>query len=75
MKRDSNRSSAAFKAGEAFGVVESVNNAAVLKPDLLMKDCYEEGWLIRLKPDSPASFENLLSAADYEEQLRKRRSK
>ena len=57
------------------GVVEAVNNAVVLKPDTLMKDPYEEGWLIRLKPDSPASFENLLSAADYEEQLRKRRSR
>ena len=57
------------------GVVEAVNNAVVLKPDTLMKDPYEEGWLIRLKPDSPVSFENLLSAADYEEQLRKRRSR
>jgi glycine cleavage system H protein len=57
------------------GVVESVNNAIVLKPDGLMKDCYEAGWLIRLKPDSSASFENLLSAADYEEQLRKRKGK
>jgi glycine cleavage system H protein len=57
------------------GVVQAVNSAVVLKPETLMKDPYEEGWLIRLKPDSPASFENLLSAADYEEQLRKRRSK
>ena len=57
------------------GVVEAVNNAVVGKPDMLMKDPYETGWLIRLKPDSPAAFENLLSAADYEEQLRKRRSR
>ena len=57
------------------GVVEAVNSAVVLKPEVLMKDPYEEGWLIRLKPDSPASFENLLSAADYEDQLRKRRSR
>ena len=57
------------------GVVEAVNSAVVLKPEVLMKEPYEEGWLIRLKPDSPASFENLLSAADYEEQLRKRRNR
>lgn len=56
------------------GVVEAVNSAVVLKPEVLMKEPYES-WLIRLKPDSPASFENLLSAADYEDQLRKRRSK
>jgi glycine cleavage system H protein len=57
------------------GMVEAVNGAVVLKPDMLMKDPYETGWLIRLKPDSPAAFENLLSAADYGEQLRKRRSR
>jgi glycine cleavage system H protein len=56
------------------GVVEAVNSAVVLKPEVLMKEPYES-WLIRLKPDSPASFENLLSATDYEDQLRKRRSK
>jgi len=56
------------------GVVEAVNSAVVLKPEVLMKEPYE-GWLIRLKPDSPAAFENLLSAADYEDQLRKRRSR
>jgi len=57
------------------GVIEAVNAAVVLKPDMLMKDPYETGWLIRLKPDSPVSFENLLSAADYGERLRKRRSR
>ena len=57
------------------GVVEAVNSAVVLKPEVLMKEPYEESWLIRLRPDSPASLENLLSAASYEEQLRKRRSR
>jgi glycine cleavage system H protein len=57
------------------GVVEAVNSAVVLKPDVLMKDPYEEGWLIRLKPDSPAAFENLLSASDYADHLRKRRNR
>ncbi|MGO8705617.1 MAG: glycine cleavage system protein H [Candidatus Brocadiia bacterium] len=56
------------------GVVEAVNSAVVLRPEVLMKEPYES-WLIRLKPDSPASFENLLSASDYEDQLRKRRGK
>ena len=57
------------------GVVEAVNSAVVLKPEVLMKEPYEESWLIRLRPDSPASLENLLSAASYEEQLRKRRNR
>jgi glycine cleavage system H protein len=56
------------------GVVEAVNSAVVMKPEVLTKTPYE-GWLIRLKPDVPASLENLLTAADYEEQLRKRRSR
>ncbi len=57
------------------GVVEAVNSAVVLKPEVLMKEPYENCWLIRLKPDSPVSFENLLSATDYEDHLRKRRSR
>ena len=35
------------------GVVLQVNNRVVQNPDVLLKDPYEEGWLIRLKPDSP----------------------
>ena len=57
------------------GVVEAVNSAVELKPEVLTKEPFEGNWLIRLRPDSPASLENLLSAADYEEQLRKRRNR
>jgi glycine cleavage system H protein len=55
------------------GVVESVNEAVVRGPETAMKEPYAAGWLIRLKPDSPASLENLLSPADYAEQVRKRK--
>ncbi len=57
------------------GVVEAVNSKVVLNPDALVKDPYGEGWLIRLKPDSVASLENLLSASDYEDHQRKRKGK
>ena len=55
------------------GVVLQVNSRVVQNPDVLLKDPYEEGWLVRLKPDSPASLDNLLSPADYAERTRKRK--
>lgn len=57
------------------GIVEEVNGSVVLSPDILLKDPYEEGWLIRLRPGAPAALDSLLSAADYEEHVRKRRGK
>ena len=57
------------------GRVVEVNSRVVLTPDLLAKDPYDRGWLIRVKPDSLAPMENLLSAADYEERQRKRKGR
>jgi len=55
------------------GVVKKVNAERVYDPDALPKDPYQAGWLIRLQPDKPPSTANLLSAADYEKNVRKRR--
>jgi glycine cleavage system H protein len=72
-----------FKAGTAFGVVESVKAASDLylpvsgkisavnealnsAPETVNKDCYGEGWFVKVEPENPAEFDGLLSPADYE---------
>lgn len=75
-----------LKAGERFGVVESVKAAsdvympvsgvitavnAALEggPELINRDAYGEGWMIRIKPANPADIGALLDAAAYQAQL------
>jgi glycine cleavage system H protein len=48
------------------GKIAAVNQALSDKPDLVNKDCYGDGWIVRVAPSSPADFEELLTAADYE---------
>lgn len=48
------------------GKVTAVNTALADKPDLINKDCYGEGWIIRIAATQAAEWEGLLSAADYE---------
>jgi glycine cleavage system H protein len=72
-----------FKAGTAFGVVESVKAASDLylpvsgkisavnealnsAPETVNKDCYGEGWFVKVAPENMAEFEDLLGPADYE---------
>ena len=57
------------------GVVEEVNGRIAHKPDLLVEDPYEEGWLIRLKLALPHQFVPLLSAADYRQLVRRKRNR
>jgi glycine cleavage system H protein len=81
------RAGAKLKAGEAFGVVESVkaasdvympvsgtiaavNSALEKSPEVINKDPYQAGWLIRVKPDDPAEMDRLLDARAYEELLK-----
>jgi glycine cleavage system H protein len=73
---------ASLKAGEAFGVVESVKaasdvyapvsgtvlavNAALDKtPEILNRDSYADGWIMKLKVADPASVNGLLDAEAY----------
>lgn len=48
------------------GTIVAVNPALADKPELVNKDCYGDGWLIRITPTDPAEWEALLGAADYE---------
>ncbi|MCS6848330.1 MAG: glycine cleavage system protein GcvH [Anaerolineae bacterium] len=81
------RVGATYKAGEAFGVVESVKAASDVympvsgtitavntqlesKPETINQDPYQAGWMIRIRPDDIAEFNNLLDAAAYEQLLK-----
>ena len=48
------------------GEVVAVNEDAVGEPQKINDSPYQDGWLIRVKLESPAELENLLSAAEYE---------
>ncbi|HEB63769.1 MAG TPA: glycine cleavage system protein GcvH [Gammaproteobacteria bacterium] len=43
----------------------SVNEALVDQPELINKDPYGEGWILRLKASTPDELDGLLSADDY----------
>lgn len=47
------------------GEVVAVNNALDADPGLVNRDPYGDGWMIRLRPSDPASYDRLLPAADY----------
>ena len=48
------------------GTVTEVNSALADQPELINNDAFEEGWLVRLKPESLDPFETLMDAKDYE---------
>jgi glycine cleavage system H protein len=47
------------------GIVTVVNGKLSGSPELINKDCYGEGWIVRIKADNPADWNALLSAEDY----------
>ncbi|HHT9120273.1 MAG TPA: glycine cleavage system protein H [Candidatus Hypogeohydataceae bacterium YC41] len=53
------------------GEVIEINKALYKDLDLITKDPYIRGWLIKLRISGPPSQDNLLSAAEYEAQLPK----
>lgn len=47
------------------GEVLEQNGALEEQPELVNKDPYGEGWLIKLKPAADADFDSLLNAEEY----------
>ena len=47
------------------GEVLEVNVAVEDNPELVNKDPYADGWLIKLKPTNPSDIDNLLDADAY----------
>ena len=48
------------------GEVVAVNDALPGQLDLLGKDPYEAGWVVRIRPDDPAQIDGLLDQAAYD---------
>jgi len=80
------KAGAALKAGDTFGVVESVKAASDLyapvsgtvveanaaldsAPETVNSSPHDDGWMLKIKPSSPADLDALLSPEDYEKQL------
>lgn len=49
------------------GKVVKVNGAATQEPALVNRDCYGEGWLVKIELKDPSEVENLKTAAEYKE--------
>lgn len=53
------------------GTIDEVNSSLADNPGVINTDPYGAGWLVKIKPDNPQEFEQLMSAADYEAQAGK----
>ncbi|SHF41670.1 glycine cleavage system H protein [Mariniphaga anaerophila] len=51
------------------GEVVEVNEALADEPELVNKDPYGKGWMIKLKMNDSSQLESLLSAEDYEKMI------
>lgn len=47
------------------GEIAEVNEGLEDAPELVNNDCYEGGWLVKVKPSDPSEFEQLLDKAAY----------
>ena len=53
------------------GAVFAVNDELSSQPELVNNDCYNDGWICKMKISSSAEVKNLMTAAQYEEYLKK----
>lgn len=51
------------------GEVVELNGALADEPELVNKDAYGKGWMIKVKMLEPAELEELLSAAEYQKMI------
>ncbi|MCO4762586.1 MAG: glycine cleavage system protein GcvH [Myxococcales bacterium] len=51
------------------GQVVEVNSALEDAPELLNSNPYEDGWIMRVKLESPDELEELLRSSEYKEQI------
>jgi glycine cleavage system H protein len=51
------------------GEVVEVNDDVANSPELINKDPYGAGWIIKVKPDDQSELDNLLSSADYRQMI------
>jgi glycine cleavage system H protein len=49
------------------GLIVEVNAELPDAPEIINTSPYEDGWLIRIKPDDPSDLEDLMDASAYQE--------
>ena len=61
----------AYVYAPVAGKLAAVNDKLSKQPELINKDPYGEGWIVRIEPDSPEQSVDLLDAAAYRAHVRK----
>jgi len=51
------------------GKVVEVNEMLEDEPEVVNKDPYNDGWMIKIKLSDPSEIDNLLSADDYQNMI------
>ena len=51
------------------GTISAVNDALASAPETVNKDCYGEGWFVKIDPENASEFDALLAAEDYEKNV------
>lgn len=51
------------------GTISAVNEAVINDPSLVNHAPYDQGWLVRLKPNNPDEIAALLSETDYQHEI------
>ena len=46
------------------GELEEINEELEINPSLINDDCYDEGWMYKIKPDNMDDINNLIHGAD-----------
>jgi glycine cleavage system H protein len=52
------------------GEISEVNMTLESSPDLLNKQPYQQGWLIKVKPDDEAAYNDLMDTSAYRDMLK-----
>ena len=51
------------------GRVTHVNENLLSQPELINKSPYQDGWIVKMMPESPAQLESLLTKDQYDESV------
>lgn len=51
------------------GKIVEVNSALIDSPESLNEDCYENGWLVKVEVTNSEDYSDLLTYAEYKEEL------
>lgn len=52
------------------GEVIEVNKALEAAPEMINKDAFGEGWIAKIKMDTPSELDGLMTAEGYEEHIK-----